>query len=155
MDTMTASDYLKMQDKATKKNKHPEHDAQVEVFEWAKVMSMKHPELELLHATPNGAFYGGDKGRWSRAKKMRDEGVKSGVPDIFLPVPMAYTDKTTGLANSMVAGLWIEMKAEEGKVSPEQEWWISKLEEYGYTVMVCYSADEAIKVIIDYLSWEK
>lgn len=148
---MSVAEYLAMGKKTGKKG-HPEHDEQKDLFTWATLEAQRHPELELLHAVPNGAFYGG---HWSTANKMKAEGVKKGVPDVFLPVPMTYMDKTTGLATSMVAGLWIEMKAPKGRTSPEQEWWIEKLREYGYIVEVCYSTQEAIKTITDYLSWDQ
>ena len=61
-----------------------EHDDQVTLFEWAAVYAREEPRLELMFAIPNQ----GGKGQEAikRGKKMVKEGLKKGVPDIFLPV---------------------------------------------------------------------
>ena len=149
MDTMTIEEYKALQGKSGKKKATPEHDEQVALFYWAELNSSKIPSLKLLMAIPNGASYGGGGGRWSIAKRMKDEGVKKGVPDVFLPVPMTYVSE--GQVTDMKAGLWIEMKAGKNKPSDEQNWWIEQLEDMGYRVEVCYSSQEAIDVINEYL----
>ena len=149
MDTMTIEEYKALQGKSGKKKSTPEHDEQVALFYWAELNSNKIPSLKLLMAIPNGASYGGGGGRWNIAKRMKDEGVKKGVPDIFLPVPMTYLNE--GQVVGMKAGLWIEMKAGKNKTSPDQDWWIGKLRDMGYRVEVCYSAEDAIKIIKEYL----
>lgn len=143
--TMSVQEYLAMQGKSGKKKGSPEHDEQVKVFEWASIMSNKIPELQLLMAIPNGAFYGG---HWSVANKMKAEGVKSGVPDIFLPIVKERSE----LAYEVDSGLWIEMKAGKNKPSDEQRWWLKELEKQGYVTRVCYSAEEAIEEIENYLN---
>ena len=151
METMTIEEYKALQGKSGKKKATPEHDEQVALFYWAELNSNKIPSLKLLMAIPNGASYGGGGGRWNIAKRMKDEGVKKGVPDVFLPVPMMYMDENTNEIGKVSAGLWIEMKAGKNKPSDEQNWWIEQLEEMGYRVEVCYSSQEAIDVINDYL----
>lgn len=143
---MTVAEFRAMQGKKGKKRSTPEHDEQVALFFWAELNKSKVPELELLLAIPNGAYYGG---HWSVANRMKEEGVKKGVPDIFLPVPMTYLNE--GQVVGMKAGLWIEMKAGKNKTSPDQDWWIGKLRDMGYRVEVCYSAEDAIKIIKEYL----
>lgn len=143
---MTVAEFRAMQGKKGKKRSTPEHDEQVALFFWAELNKNKVPELELLLAIPNGAYYGG---HWSVANRMKEEGVKKGVPDIFLPVPMTYLNE--GQVVGMKAGLWIEMKAGKNKTSPDQDWWIGKLRDMGYRVEVCYSAEDAIKIIKEYL----
>lgn len=150
---MSVDEFNTMYSSTTHKGS-PEHDMQVELFNWATLMALKHPELELLMAIPNGASYGGGGGRWNIAKRMKAEGVKKGVPDIFLPIPMTRLDGMGGVV-SMEAGLWIEMKAGKNKTSPEQNFWIEKLTEYGYKVCVCYSAEDAMDCIMDYLTLKK
>ena len=147
-DTMSVQDFLAMQGSGSKKKGSPEHDEQVKVFEWASIMSNKIPELKLLMAIPNGASYGGGGGRWNIAKRMRAEGVKSGVPDIFLPV-------STNELEDYECGLWIEMKVGKNKPSEQQKWWLEQLEKQGYVTRVCYSAEEAIEAIEDYLSFNQ
>jgi len=138
---MSIEEYRKKTSSKSKKRGSPEHDEQVRVFEWAEVMSNKCPELELLMAIPNGAYYGG---HWSVAHKMKAEGVKKGVPDIFLPVGRCDDDNEYGL--------WIEMKVGYNKTSDEQDWWLGKLEDQGYRVRVCYGYEEAVEEICDYLN---
>jgi len=144
--TMTVAEFRAMQGKKGSKRSTPEHDEQVALFFWAELNKNKVPELELLLAIPNGAYHGG---HWSVANRMKEEGVKKGVPDIFLPVPMTYLNE--GQVVGMKAGLWIEMKAGKNKTSPDQDWWIGKLRDMGYRVEVCYSAEDAIKIIKEYL----
>ena len=145
---MSVQEYMQLQGKSGRKQGHPEHDQQVALFFWASLNSKKIPALELLMAIPNGAYYGG---HWSVANRMKEEGVKKGVPDVFLPVPMTYVDEVSKEVTSMYAGLWIEMKAGKNKTSPEQDWWIDKLQDMGYRVEVCYSSSEAVDIIEDYL----
>lgn len=147
-DIMSIEEYRALTQKGSKKKGSPEHDEQVKVFEWAEIMSSKIPELKLLMAIPNGASYGGGGGRWNIAKRMKEEGVRSGVPDIFLPVV-----KERGMHSPDVeSGLWIEMKVGKNKPSEQQMWWLKELELQGYRAMVCYSSTEAIAEIEDYLN---
>jgi hypothetical protein len=125
-----------------------EHDNQVALFEWATWKSKEIPELDLMFAIPNGAFYGG---KWSTAVKMKAEGVKKGVPDIFLPAPMMYHDINTGNLTEMYAGLFIELKVGRNKPSPEQLEYMDKLRGAGYMAVICYGFDEAKDCILDYL----
>jgi len=79
---------------------------------------------------------------------MKEEGVRSGVPDIFLPVvkmDLKINDP------HIYGGLWIEMKVGKNKPSEQQKWWMEKLQEQRYVTVVCYSAEEAIEQIQDYL----
>ena len=118
-----------------------EHDDQVTLFEWAAVYAREEPRLELMFAIPNQ----GGKGQEAikRGKKMVKEGLKKGVPDIFLPV-----------VTNEFGGLCIEMKAEGGRLSKEQKWFLNGLTHGGYLCGVCFSCDQAIALIMDYLNSE-
>ena len=118
-----------------------EHSEQQAVFEWAALMEGQHPELALLFAIPNAG-----KRSYGAAKWMKAEGLRAGIPDIFLAHPV--TDYSTDYD---ICGLFIEMKIGKNKPTAEQEWWIEALNEEGYRAEVCYSADEAIRTIKDYL----
>lgn len=116
---------------------HPsEHDEQVALFEWASLQSRNIPEFDLMFAIPNGGHR-----HISVAKRLKKEGVKSGVPDIFLPCK-----------RGLYAGLWIEMKAIKGKISENQTEWIKNLRNAGYEAKVCYGFDDAKETILKYLS---
>lgn len=140
-----------------------EHEEQVEVFRWAaevayagfnlvmsgaqkpydKALVRPVPSLRLLHAIPNGGARGND----SRTNKIRGamlkaEGVRKGVPDIFLPVP-----------KQQFHGLYIEMKvADQNKARPSQEQldFMKKVQALGYKCNICYGAEEAKKAIYEY-----
>ena len=53
-------------------------------------------------------------------------GMRKGVPDLCLPVPMHGYH-----------GLFIEMKAAGGRLSNEQKGWLKALETFGYRAVVC------------------
>lgn len=113
-----------------------ESTEQQALFEWAEFASKKSPELKLLHAIPNGGYR-----KKGTAGRLKAEGVKSGVPDMCLPVP-----------KGKYHGLYIEMKVDRNKPSANQKWWIEQLQKQGYRVEVCYSWGEAVKVITDYMT---
>lgn len=107
------------------------------LFEWAKLMEGRWPELGLLYHIPNE----GKRSRTTGAR-MRAEGLRSGVPDICLPV-----------ARGGHHGLYIELKrVKNSRVTKEQLEWISALVAQGYVAAVCRGCDEAISLITDYLN---
>lgn len=113
-----------------------EHDEQTVVVAWARLWSVRYPSLARLFAIPNGAHKS-----HAQARKFQLEGLRSGVPDLFLPV-----------AASGHHGMFIEMKRRKGGVvSPEQMGWHVALREAGYHVAVCYGAEEAMDRIAEYL----
>lgn len=85
------------------------------------------PDLHLAFAIHNQGH--GDKIRGARAKA---EGLKKGVPDIFIPVPKLLQD------NLWCHGLFIELKVGDGKTSAEQNDWLDNLTRQGYKTVVCY-----------------
>ena len=121
--------------RATKKTEHSE---QVALFGWAKANEPRHLQLGLMFAIPNGG-----KRHIVTGKKLKAEGVKSGVPDIFLGVP-----------KNGKHGLFIELKVGKNKPSKNQLWWIHSLRAEGYAVEVCWGFEEARDAIINYLGIE-
>lgn len=112
-----------------------------------------YPEIEkYLFHVPNG----GTRTKIAGAK-LKSEGVKKGVPDIYLEV-----------MRGGYGGLRIEMKKQSerlktpklltngylktGGESKEQIEWILNLRNNGYKVEVCYGWKEAKAVILDYLN---
>jgi hypothetical protein len=72
--------------------------------------------------------------------KRKQQGVKSGVPDICILEP-----------NSKYYGLFIELKVGYNKLSKNQENWIDKLGVRAYKTAVSYSLDETRAIIDEYL----
>lgn len=101
------------------------------------------PPLKWLHAIPNGGARGDS--RQSAAivgSRLKAEGVKAGVADIFLPVP-----KLDILAH----GLYIELKTLEGKPSTKQTEFLHDMVTVGYACEVCQGYLSAIETIKEYL----
>lgn len=105
------------------------------VIAWARARERDYPQLALLHHIPNG----GSRNK-AEAANLRRQGVKPGVPDLFLPVPVGGEH-----------GLYIEMKFGSNKPTKEQREWLKQLNFNGFRTRVCYSADEAIREIRDYM----
>lgn len=116
-----------------------EHRIQSAIIEWAEMAKCTMPELRLLHAIPNGG-----KRNVVVAAKLKREGVKRGAPDLCLPV-----------ARSHWHGLYIEVKTERGRLSPEQRQWQADLTEQGYFAVVVRSVDAAIGLLTDHLRARK
>ena len=119
----------------------PLEDAEQRViFQWAAMETAACPELGLLYAIPNGG-----KRAIKTAIALKAQGVKSGVPDMCLPV-----------ARNGYHGLYIELKRQKGgTVSETQKSWITALAGQGYKAVVCKGAEEAIGTIKNYLGERK
>lgn len=116
--------------------KNLEHQNQCALFTWAKINERKYPALELMFAVPNGGHR-----HIAVARKLKAEGVKAGVPDIFLPWPTRQG-----------SGLFIEMKVGKNKVTPAQQEWLDRLSNAGYKIALCYGWEQAKNVIEEYLN---
>jgi len=118
------------------KLKHLEAEHQKTVVEWARwaSRSAKYPMLEMLHCSLNGV-----KLSKSQAGIAKGQGMLSGVPDLFLPVP-----------RGKYHGLYIEMKHGDNTLTENQNKFLQNAANVGFAVSVCYSAQEAIKRIGDY-----
>jgi len=99
-----------------------------------------YPALKLLYAIPNGGYR-----HQATANRLKATGVKAGVPDMCLPVPRGEYH-----------GMYIELKRRKGgQLSEYQKWWIERLKEEGYMVVVARGCDEALQYIIDYLETDE
>lgn len=109
------------------------------LFRWARAESGRYPELGLMYHIPN-------EGRRTKAGGARAvaEGLRSGVPDICLPV-----------ARGGYHGLYIEMKRQSGSCATQkQREWIEALRAQGYRAEVCRGFDRASELILAYLRSE-
>jgi len=112
---------------------HQEQCAVIKYCDWNHVP---------IFAIPNGSSKS-----MNQARKFKAEGLRSGIPDLFIPVP---TDTSHGL--------FLEMKRRKKSIiSDEQKDWIHKLQTYGYTVVICKGSDEAVEAICKHcfkIKWE-
>ena len=114
-----------------------EAEEQRALFEYASY----HPILkDYLIAIPNGG-----KRTKVNGYNMKMQGLKSGVPDIFL----AYPSKN-------YHGLWIELKrnVKNVRISKNQSDWILRLSSKNYAAVVCKGKDNAIDILTRYLNNE-
>ena len=109
---------------------------QARLFKWASEMAQEDERFKMMYAVPNGLQ---TPNRRVAARAVA-EGLKRGVPDISLDVPVGGYH-----------GLRIELKVGDNKTSKFQDVWIDRLRSFGYRVEVCYGFDEAKKVVEDYL----
>ena len=112
--------------------KQLESKLQIECVKWFRLAYPK----EILFSIPNG----GNRNIVT-ATMLKREGTLSGIPDIFLAKGIFPYN-----------GLFIEMKAEKGKLSENQKEMIKKLEEKFYKCVVCNSFDSFKTEIETYLN---
>lgn len=115
-----------------------EDEEQIWLFSWAALRLEKWPELALMHHIPNGGMRSK-----SEAARFNAMGVKRGVSDVFLPV-----------SKGRYHGLYIELKAKDGRLGKEQKEWIAAVREQGYYAAVCYGGFEAANLVEAYMKGE-
>lgn len=109
---------------------------QMVLIEWCEAMRGKYPELDLIHHIPNEG-----KRSVATAVRLKRMGLKSGVPDLFLPV-----------SRGKYHGLYIEMKAKGNAPTVAQNQWLCRLRVQGYKCIVAWSFDYARDYIEHYLN---
>ena len=121
--------------------KHIESAHQAQVVEWSRwaYKTGKYPLLNMLHCSLNGVKLSG-----TQAKIAKGQGMLSGVPDLFLPVP-----------KNGYHGLFIEMKSEKRCLTENQQWFLGNAESVGYKTVGCYGSKEAIAAIQAYYEQQK
>ena len=118
-----------------------EHAEQVLLMQWWALAHQQFgvPE-QLLFAIPNG----GER-NIIVAARMKREGVRAGVPDLFLAVPRGECH-----------GLFIEMKKPKGgRVSDSQKTMMNILDYMHYKCIVCAGWEAAKSAIIEYIRTEQ
>ena len=113
---------------------------QIALFEFFAWAQPKIPELAFAFHVPNGGHRNARVGM-----KLKQEGVKRGVPDIIIPV--LQTDMHTGLT---YCGIVIEMKYKRNKLSTEQEAWLNHFERNGWCTIVAYDWTYAAYHVVEY-----
>lgn len=120
-----------------------EHAEQKAVIQWfASFAPTVGLSPLLLFAVPNGAWLAGDaRQRAIQMRRLKDTGLRPGVPDLFLAVPCTWFH-----------GLFVEMKRSAGgRVSDDQRAMALLLESRHYQVVTCAGADDAARAIKGYL----
>lgn len=111
---------------------------------WARLKGIDH---RLLFSIPNGAFFGHDAlGASIQMAKLKREGLRDGVCDLFLALPV-----------NGAHGMFLEMKRrEKATVSDDQKTMIGLFQDQGYRALVCRGWDDGRIAIETYLrEWAK
>lgn len=111
-----------------------EHNVQVALIAWFR---LQYPALaKHLFAIPNGGAR-----HPVTAAKLKAEGVLPGVADLFLIK-----------SSNGYPGLFLELKADKGRVSDHQSAFLERAAAEGYCTRVAFGLDEAIAAIKEYLA---
>ncbi len=123
-----------------KPRKNEEHEIQVAFIEW---FDMEYPKIKkLLFAIPNGAYLNGNqKQRAIQGKKLKREGMRPGVADLFLSIP-----------SGDLCGLYIETKTKTNNQQPSQKEFETLVTSNGYGYCIARSISEFQVIIKSYLA---
>lgn len=115
-----------------------EHDIQTAFFQLAHYYEGTYPCLRWMHAIPNGGL----RNKYV-AHKLKAEGVRAGIWDVFLPYAVGEWH-----------GLYLEFKYGTNKLTESQVEYAEYLKSAGFCAHVVRSADEAMNTLVSYLEGE-
>ena len=104
-----------------------ESEMQVHLFNWIDGMALEYPFLRLAFHPANGGHR-----HISTAERLKREGVRPGVPDVMIPVPIYDNDG----AQLRYHGLALELKVGNNKLSHTQAWYLNELVHQGWRCVV-------------------
>ena len=114
-----------------------EHQIQGAFIQWT--MMCRLPGIELGHANPNGG-----QRHIAVAAKLKKEGVKTGVPDWYLPI-----------ARGGFIGLAIEFKKPGENPTKEQRERMNAMQKERWLCIMCWNWEAAARMVEGYLSLMK
>lgn len=121
--------------KVKKVRRQPELEEQAALIEWADKTVIDGIRIgDYLFHIPNE----GKRGP-KAAKDAKRLGLRAGVPDLFLALPRGG-----------YAGMWIEMKSPNGKLTTEQEAWLKKLIHQGFQCICGFGFAKVVPAIVNY-----
>lgn len=107
-----------------------EAQEQIKVIEYCELMN--YPVFHIANEGKRNIYAGA---------QLKRQGLRKGVPDLCIP-----------RAKGKYHGLYIEMKADGGKLTPHQLKWLQLLQAEGYCAYCCIGADKAIELIKRYMN---
>lgn len=120
-----------------------EHENQAAYFDWVALHEKSDERFKNIFAVPNGGLR--DK---IVAAKLKREGCKAGVLDVFVDWPVTH------VGGSIIPGLRIEHKVWPNKPTPEQWEFIDRYVKAGFAVAVSYSWEASAAVTRCYFAGE-
>lgn len=117
----------------------PERIAHINTVNWFKY---HYPDLEddLHHFANERIFEKKGGAEYYAGNLLKRMGVKKGVADFFLAIPC-----------NGKAGLWIELKVDNNKLSQHQKDFLDRKASRGYAAVCVRGSEAARDVISDYL----
>lgn len=112
-----------------------EHDEQRCFFDWVRLMENQDDRFKAIFAVPNGG-----QRHPAVAARLKAEGVRAGVWDVFCAVP-----------KDGWSGLWLEFKFGKNRLTNEQKDFQRLMHGFGYKLAVVNSSTEAQQQIEIYL----
>lgn len=113
-----------------------EEAEQVYFFDWIdKIGTKKDPRLAAVFHPANGG-----KRNLIEAVKFKRMGVRAGVLDIVVPIPV-----------QPYHGLFVELKIKPNKLTDKQNEYAGLVRGLGYMVSIAWSGQEAVNILNDYL----
>ena len=100
---------------------------QMHLFHWIDGVALEHPFLRLAFHPANGGHR-----HISTAERLKREGVRPGVPDVIIPVPIYDSDGDKLLYHGMA----LELKVNDNKLSHSQSWYLNELVNQGWRCVV-------------------
>lgn len=126
----------KCTEKPVKRKSH-EHDMQKSIFKYIEKVL---PDLRpFIFAIPNGG-----KRNVIVAKKLKAEGVTSGVWDIFVSIP-----------NLVKHGLYVEIKVGSNGLTENQKYFRKNIERLGYVFGIAKCIDDFNAILENYFELEE
>lgn len=108
----------------------------IKFFDWVRINEKFDSRFTAIYHVANERRTSMHKG-----KIFKQKGVRSGVPDVCVPIP-----------SGMYPGLYIEFKVRPNQLSDSQKSFIKTLLQIGHLVVVAWSAEEAITIVREYLN---
>ena len=110
---------------------HAEDNLQIACVNWFK---LQYPD-KVIYSIPNGG-----KRNAREAARFKKTGTLAGIPDLHIAEP-----------NGKYHGLYIELKSGKNRLTDNQKQMISKLMKNKYRCEVCYSLEDFINSVNNYL----
>lgn len=130
--------------RAPKPRRDEEHNEQVVFFNRVMALAANAGAVYAVAARRTFAIPNGGARSKREAGRLKAEGVRAGVSDVFCALPRGGW-----------SGLFIEMKSSTGTASKEQRQWLEESNSVGYLGVVCRGADEAFTVWKAYVSGDE
>lgn len=115
-----------------------EHDLQAAIIAECDRRSMGNPAWGMVFSIPNGGHR-----HPAVAAKLKAEGVRAGIPDLFVALP-----------RHDYAGMFLELKFGKNKPTGEQWNWTRRLRDAGYFVDVAWDFETAMRLLTWYVELE-